>query len=62
MSKESKRERFLRIKGTRLLNLQVALLRVGKLSNKEHFEISENDKIELFSEIDKQVEETKKLF
>lgn len=62
MSKESKRERFLRIKGTRILNLQVALARVGKLANKEHFYLTEQDKEELFREIDKQVQETKNLF
>lgn len=62
MSKESKRDRFLRIKGTRLLNLQVALVRVGKLANKEHFELTKQDKEELFTEIDKQVQETKNLF
>lgn len=62
MSKESKRDRFLRIKGTRLLNLQVAFVRIGKLANKEYFFLNKQDKEELFSEIDKQVQQTKNLF
>lgn len=59
---KEKRERFLRIKANRLLNVDVSFSKLSKISNKEHYSYTDEDINILFNELDNKVQSLKNHF
>ena len=59
---KEKRERFLRIKANRLLNVDVSFSKLSKIANKEHYFYTEEDVNILFNELDSKVQSLKNQF
>ena len=55
MPKETKKQKFNRIKPLRLDNFIISLDRLSKVGNSYQFECTDEEKQELFDEVDKQV-------
>jgi hypothetical protein len=59
---KEKRERFLRIKANRLLNVDVSFSKLSKIANKEHYFYTEEDVNILFNELDNKLQSLKNQF
>lgn len=59
---KEKRERFLRIKANRLLNVDVSFSKLSKIANKEHYFYTEEDVTILFNELDDKLQSLKNQF
>lgn len=59
---KEKRERFLRIKANRLINVDVSFSKLSKIANKEHYFYTEEDVNTLFNELDDKLQSLKNQF
>ena len=62
MSKETRRDRFVRIINRRVNILLKNLDSLGKCANKKNYEYSDKDVKKIFAEIDKKTREVKAIF
>lgn len=60
--KESKNDKFKRLKDKRIDNFKLSADRLGKLSNKYYFEYSEEERAEVLKEIDDTCKKLKSAF
>ena len=56
------RERFLRIKANRLLNVDVSFSKLSKIANKEHYFYTDEDINVLFNELENKLQSLKNHF
>jgi hypothetical protein len=59
---KEKRERFLRIKANRLLNVDVSFSKLSKIANKEHYFYTDEDINVLFNELENKLQSLKNHF
>ena len=59
---KEKRERFLRIKANRLINVDVSFSKLSKIANKEHYFYTDEDVNTLFNELDDKLQSLKNQF